>query len=312
MKMNPILNKELTLGSRSIKMPLALMIYNMFLGFIAIMILFSVQAGSMFGGTEFQMIMALFPILATVQCFIILILIPILTASSIAGERERQTLDVMLTTPISAFSIVMGKVLTAMVQVLTFLVSSIPIMSVAFIVGGLNWFDLLEFIVLAIYASFYVGAVGVFCSSYTKKTITSVILSFGIIFMIIFGTLVLFSILTGVAAFIQEEQSRMGQTAYLYLHVLPLIPLFNPAVTVGNGVVESFFGYGIADMVQEMQNISYIKVIPGTYFIMKHWNVVSIIVNTAVAFAFIKGAAKRINPLKKVKPVREAKKVEQA
>lgn len=43
-KMNPILRKELRLGSRSIKIPLALMFYNIVLALIAVVMIFSVNA----------------------------------------------------------------------------------------------------------------------------------------------------------------------------------------------------------------------------------------------------------------------------
>ncbi len=300
MMMNPILNKELTVGSRSIKMSIHLMIYNLVLGLIAIITLVILRANQSGGGiVNYQTLMALFPILATLQCFIILFMIPILTASSIAGERERQTLDVMLTTPISAFSIVLGKVFSSMTQVLMYVLSSIPIMSLAFIIGGMSWGYILGFIVMVIYASFYVGAVGVYCSAKKKKTISSVISSFIIIAVAMIGTIIAFSIHLG---YIQNRyyQSYNGTTYTepMDLGLSPLWMLFNPAVPVANYVCNAYFGYSIADAGDMAKdNMSAIM-----YFLTQHWNVFAVIVNTLVAFWFVRRAAKNINPLKKVKP----------
>lgn len=300
MMMNPILNKELTVGSRSIKMSIHLMIYNLVLGLIAIITLVILRANQSGGGiVNYQTLMALFPILATLQCFIILFMIPILTASSIAGERERQTLDVMLTTPISAFSIVLGKVFSSMTQVLMYVLSSIPIMSLAFIIGGMSWGYILGFIVMVIYASFYVGAVGVYCSAKKKKTISSVISSFIIIAVAMIGTIIAFSIHLG---YIQNRyyQSYNGTTYTepMDLGLSPLWMLFNPAVPVANYVCNAYFGYSIADAGDMAKdNMSAIM-----YFLTQHWNVFAVIVNTLVAFWFVRRAAKNINPLKKIKP----------
>ena len=301
--MNPILNKELTIGSRSIKMSIHLMLYNLVLGGIAIITLMVLYAESEYSGANYQTLMALFPILATLQCFIILFMIPVLTASSIAGERERQTLDVMLTTPISPFSIVLGKVFTAMAQVLMYVVSSVPIMSLAFIIGGMSWSYILGFIAMVVYASFYVGAVGVYCSAKRKKTITSVISSFIIIAVVMIFTLVAFSIHVGIiqATYYASYNNQAVMAGQMRtepnLGYTPLYVLFNPAVPVGNYVVKAYFGYSIADLGTASKDI-----LPRSmYFLTQHWNVFGVITNLLVALFFVWRAARNINPLKKVK-----------
>ena len=302
--MNPILNKELTISSRSIKMSIHLMLYNLVLGGIAIITLMVLHAESEYSGANYQTLMALFPILATLQCFIILFMIPVLTASSIAGERERQTLDVMLTTPISPFSIVLGKVFTAMAQVLMYVVSSVPIMSLAFIIGGMSWSYILGFIAMVVYASFYVGAIGVYCSAKRKKTITSVISSFIIIAVVMIFTLVAFSIHVGIiqSTYYARYHSAMATTgqwtqAEPNLGYTPLYVLFNPAVPVANFVVKAYFGYSIADLGAGVKDV-----LPGSmYFLTQHWNVFGVITNLLVALFFVWRAARNINPLKKVK-----------
>lgn len=298
--MNPILNKELTISSRSIKMSISIMLYNLVLGGIAIITLMVLYAESEYSGANYQLLMALFPILATMQCFIILFMIPVLTASSIAGERERQTLDVMLTTPIRPISIVLGKIYTAMAQVLMYVGSSIPIMSLAFIIGGMSWSYLLGFIAMVVYASFYVGAVGVYCSAKRKKTITSVISGFIIIAVVMIFTLVAFSIHVGIIQSTYYANYRntaivTGQPK-LSLGFTPLYALFNPAVPVANFVVKAYFGYSIADMGAQAKDY-----LPGSmYFLTQHWNVFGVITNLLVALIFVWRAAKNINPLKKV------------
>lgn len=299
MRINPILSKELTISSRSIKMSIHLMLYNLVLGGIAIITLMVLHSASEYDGADYQALMALFPILATLQCFIILFMIPILTASSIAGERERQTLDVMLTTPISPFSIVLGKVFTAMAQVLMYVLSSIPVMSLAFIIGGMSWSYILGFIAMVIYASFYVGAVGVYCSAKRKKTITSVISSLIILAVVMIFTLVAFFIHIGLiqSAYYENNMNNSTMTTGPNFGYTPLWVLFNPAVPVANYVIKAFFGYGIENLDGSVKD--YLP--QAMYFLVQHWNVCAVIVNLLVALFFVWRASKNINPLKKVK-----------
>lgn len=301
MRLNPILNKELTIGARSIKMSIHLMIYNLIMGAIAIVTMMMLENDSRYGGADYQTLMALFPILATVQCFIILFMIPILTASSIAGERERQTLDVMLTTPVRPMSIVLGKVMSAMAQVLMYVVSSVPIMSLAFIIGGMPWSYVFGFIAMVIYASFYVGAVGVYCSAKRKKTITSVISSFIIIGVVMIATCVIFFVSASIKLrnFYTYNAPAGSTTAMSNWNfgLTPLWMLLNPAVPVANYVVKAYFGYSIADLgVQYKSNLSTVM-----YALTQHWNVVAVIVNLLVALLFCRLAARKINPLRKMK-----------
>ena len=305
MFINPILNKELTLGSRTIKLPIAICIYNIVLAAIALTVLFSISSSTR--AIDYESLMMLFPLLATMQCFIILLMIPVITASSIAGERERQTLDVILTAPISPMRIVLGKIMSAICQVMMFVISSIPIMSLAFILGGMNWFKLLGFIGMVIFASFYVGAIGVFCSSKTKKTVTSVILSFVIIFAVMGVTLFIFALkMAAVTRSYYTPSYAGGQAVPQVIAVTSAViwPLINPAVTVGNYVFQAFTGVGIADIGDRVKgNIDGVS-----FFIIQHWNTIGVIVNTLIAFIFISLAAKEIDPMRKKRIKRGKKK----
>lgn len=184
---NPILKKELTLGSRTVKFPIAVMCYAAFMAVVSLIILAAVSYGSRYyygsgfyytvHNVDYSQLTESFLWLAIIQMCMICVIIPILTASSIAGERERQTLDIMLTAPISPYSIAMGKLMAALSNVFLFVVSSIPALALCFIYGGIRWSYLLIFLVQILALGFFAGAVGVFCSSVFKKTIASVIMT---------------------------------------------------------------------------------------------------------------------------------------
>ena len=109
-RINPILNKELRLGSRSIRLPLSVMFYDIVLAIVAVIAIFIASyAGSYDGGVDFSGFLYIYQVIGWTQLGITLLIVPILTAGSISGEREKQTLEIMLTTPKKPISIVWGK-----------------------------------------------------------------------------------------------------------------------------------------------------------------------------------------------------------
>lgn len=190
---NPILKKELMVGSRSIKMSFAIMGVNAFLTLIVLLVIAVTNMTGVFSGYDYSSLIWLFPILGCVECGLLSLIVPILTSGSISGERERQTLDIMLTTPMSPFSIALGKLGSAMVNVMMYMVSSIPIMAIAFVLGGMSWWALLGLIVMLLYLGLYVGSVGIFCSSVVKKSIMATVLTIVIGIVIIVVTTIIFT-----------------------------------------------------------------------------------------------------------------------
>ena len=288
-RINPILDKELTVNSRSIKLSIFIAVYNVVLMLIALST-FSVVVSQDFGRINYKQVMGIFPTLAFIQCIVICIAIPIITASSIAGERERQTLDVLLTTPVKPVRIVWGKIMASMANVLMYLLCSMPIMSLAFIFGGMSWLSIIKFIILVMVAALFAGSIGVFTSSVTKKTIASIILSLIILGVFIFGTLVAFFILYGVLEMFMSTSTSMNYKMFF----APLINLANPAVMVGNVVVEEFTGIGIREAAKEFKG----QLMPHVYFVARHWTVFAVIFHLLFARFFIALASRAINPLK--------------
>ena len=97
-------------------------------------------------------------------------LAPAATAGAISLEREKQTLDMLVATPISSVAIVVGKLLSALVYVLLLIAASIPLTAVVFVFGGVAPDDVLRGYVVLIVTALGLGAFGLFCSSLVKRT----------------------------------------------------------------------------------------------------------------------------------------------
>lgn len=304
-KMNPILRKELRLGSRSIKIPLALMFYNIVLALIAVVMIFSVNAVGGISGAfssngdaiDFSGFLYIFQVIGWTQLGITLLIVPILSAGSISGEREKQTLEIMLTTPEKPFSIIWGKLLASLSNFIMFIVTSIPIMAISFVLGGLNWFALLGFIVMILVVAILVGSIGVFCSSAFKKTIASIVMTFLIEFGVLFLPLIICGGVLGVEAIayaavtdqmMNPPDPNFGPTPFIMI-LTPLTGFFDYMMRVMNLT-------SIAEILREADMFGVI-----TPILSYAWIPVNVIISGLLSFFFLRLAARKLNPIKKRK-----------
>lgn len=187
MRLNPIVKKDLQVTARSMRISWGLFAYEaiLTLTFLLAMVVIQEESGSVYNTENaYGYFVYLFPVLAVVQVLIVGLTVPVITASSISGEKERQTFDIMLTTCMSPFSIVFGKVVSAVVRIMFFVIASTPIMALSFVVGGMSWLNLFYFLLAIIMLSLLSGSIGIFCSSICRKSISAVILSFVFYFVI--------------------------------------------------------------------------------------------------------------------------------
>lgn len=190
-RLNPIVRKDLKVISRSMKYSWGLFAYVAVLAIVFLFTLLIVGSFYSYGGVSknidiYEGYITFFPVIGVAQLGIISIIVPIITASSISGEREKQTLDVMLTTTTTSTSIVIGKITSAVIRVMSFVIASIPLMAASFVMGGLSWAILFEYIILAFIFAVLTGSIGTFCSAVCKKTIPAIILSY-VIYAVIYG-----------------------------------------------------------------------------------------------------------------------------
>lgn len=225
MMLNPIVKREVRVQSRSMRICWTLFAYEAIMALVYFLAMAVINTNSIYGTSNlYSGLIWLYPVLAVTQIVILGVVVPIRTASAISGEKERQTFDIMMTTSMSCFSVIAGKVMTAVLQGLFFVASSLPIMALAFVIGGLPWSYLLWFFLLAILVSLFSASIGIFCSSVCKRTITAVIMAYGLYLLFFLVTFLPLFLVSYYQAFINSNASYESMT----LAALPL--LANPAV----------------------------------------------------------------------------------
>ncbi len=284
---NPIVKKDLQVTARSMRLSWGLFAYNVVLVLAFLLALAVIQSASSSYYNQkniYSYLIALFPVLAVAQVCIVALIVPIITASSISGEKERQTFDIMLTTCMSPFSIVLGKVISAVIRILFFVAAGMPIMSLAFVVGGLAWSNLLYFVLAIILLSVLSGSIGIFCSSFCRKSIAAVVLSFVIYFVIYILTFV-----PMILNLLWTEGDRAGESM-LFLLVNPGVFFEEFFMQIMTG--ESIFGTAGSNF--DKSEVGFL-----TYHLSqgKAWMFLSAACILVLAVLFMIVAAWRVNPM---------------
>jgi ABC-2 type transport system permease protein len=109
--------------------------------------------------------------------FMLLLFVPAMTSFSFAEERKTRTMDLLLTSPITSFDIVMGKLKASLFLVLSLLGISLLYPLSLSISASLDWSLLISsYVGLFLVAAVYV-AIGLFSSSISTSVIVSYVIA---------------------------------------------------------------------------------------------------------------------------------------
>jgi ABC-type transport system involved in multi-copper enzyme maturation permease subunit len=134
----------------------------------------------------------IFAALLMLETLQVAFLAPSSTAGAISLEREKQTLELLVATPITSLAIVLGKLLSALVYVWLLIAASIPLTAVVFLYGGVAPEDVLRGYLVLIVTALGLGAFGLLCSSLVRRTqAATAITIFGVLAMTIGSVFVL-------------------------------------------------------------------------------------------------------------------------
>ena len=229
MMLNPIFESSARRRMRTIKTPIILTLYWVS------MLIFSLSMLTDFMGQGLQVYMfrrsTEWIIWATaLQFFLIVLVAPALSACSIAGERERQTFDLLLITGIGVPRIIWGKLMEHFAFLLLLIVGSFPIMMLASVTGGMPVSDILMIMLFLAIIAFAALSVGMVVSTLFKRSLSAIVVTYLAVFAI------------GISTWIMARYEILAADSYEMLYeletaspatVLASIPktiFLNPAV----------------------------------------------------------------------------------
>lgn len=310
MWLNPIVKKDVRVQSRSMKICWGVFAYELILALVFFLAMVVIRQNSRYSTDNVYSAMVwLYPVLAVTQIVILGVVVPVRTASSISGEKERQTFDIMMTTDMTPFAIIIGKVMTAIVQSMLFVFASMPIMALSFIIGGMSWSYLFWFLGIALLASFFAASIGILCSSLCKKSISAVIMTYGIYLLFFLGTFLPFLVYQiWWESMMYSTGYASAQNTYTYGENWLLFLLVNPAVYLTEFFSRIMTG---ASLMNSCVNLTGTYRTAGPICLVatgSRWLILSTVLLLAVSFLFLWIAARRIDPVRKHAGKRAGKK----
>jgi ABC-type transport system involved in multi-copper enzyme maturation permease subunit len=176
---------------------------------------------------------SIFTVLSILQVVLVSVLAPAFTAAQISLEREKQTLDLLISTPLRPGAIVVGKLLTALAFVVLMIVAAIPITAIVLMYGGASIGDIVNQQLILLATAIGFGAVGIFASALTKRTQSATVVTYCAVIACILGSAMLYSFWTAIA----ERENPLGigsnDTApELIRYVNPMVAMLDVVSTV--------------------------------------------------------------------------------
>lgn len=227
---NPLIRKELRQRMRSERSILALSMYLLVMGAIAFVFMYlNVQGQTLL--LQPTRTAELFTFLSYLQLAMISFVTPGIAAGVISGERERQTLTVLLTTPLSPLTIIVSKWLASISYLSLLIVMTLPLYSIVFLFGGVVPSQVIAVFWLQLVTLGAIATISVFWSTFIQRTGWATVLSY--------GTVAVIYILLGIAGYLIDGVAAHNPDASAWTDAATLCYALNPLFMLAS-IVERF------------------------------------------------------------------------
>lgn len=298
-QVNSVYLRELYQNARMKKTAVLLCVFNGILSLFGLLAFYLTFEGAQRQGNtvNYSDVLTIYAIITGAQFLLVIFLVPGISSGAISGEREKQTLDILLSTRLTPFQIVIGKLQASLSMMLLLAISSLPVTALVFAVGGITFFQLVQFELLLLITSIYFGSIGIFFSSLCKRTTLSTVCTFttGLILtvglaMILLGSHLLESIGNIRRAVVYGPASANVAEVQASISILLINPIFSLFAMLKEQI-------GIhAGAFTDWRTYSRV-----TNYLMNHWFTISMIVQSTISVILLGVSAWLIQPIKKRK-----------
>lgn len=185
---NPVLIRELLVNLRSNRSFIIELVYVAFLGVVVYFAWPSASGDISTVGAGFSQ--RLFNLFFLGQFLLVSLVAPTFAAGSITGEKERKTYEMLLASPLEPSTILVGKLLSSLTYLILLIISSLPLMTLCFLLGGILISEIARAYLVLILAAGTFGLISVACSSFFGRTSSALVVSYLTILPLAIATLV--------------------------------------------------------------------------------------------------------------------------
>ncbi len=299
---NAVLYKDMVVRAKRSNMSVLIFVINLLLSIAAVITLIVINTSlAGFSSVSPYVLPWFFIIIVFCESALVCLVIPPASSTAISSEREHQTLDVLITTNMRPLEIILGKYLSCLIYVVFVLLSTLPMLSIVFIYGSIGFLQLLAVLGSIIAISMFLASIGIYFSSVCQKSSTATILSFLVFGVLIFGSIVIVLLVALFVDIINSANNLYGSNALSYDPAFFLLYL-NPATTVfdalGRTIGYNIDNTGVSGMDYIGENVTNYN---ASNFFLAFWTPISIVVQLGVSVLFLLGAARNLDPSRKVK-----------
>jgi ABC-type transport system involved in multi-copper enzyme maturation permease subunit len=287
LRLNPILVHEFERQMRSRYTHLALTVYLVVVGSLAVLLYTtSFLSSTRTVGSNGAVGAAVFYFLVGVQLILTTFIVPAIAANAISEERQSLTLDLLRLTPFGGGYIVRAKLAARFGFAVLLLIVMLPLFSLAFMLGGVELRELGIAVGIVLMSMLTYLLIGICVSAHAKTTAGALALTYTIVLSTAIGT-PLIALLNAATLFGRLPTSPQDISAVLAV-------LLDAAINAGLGVspisTTVFALTGLASDANIWLNVGFsgsaVLPTPLVFFIAIH------LISSAVCYA---GAVRRVN-----------------
>jgi ABC-type transport system involved in multi-copper enzyme maturation permease subunit len=135
------------------------------------------------------------------QYVLMSLMVPSFAAGSITGEKERQTYEMLLASPMRPQAIVTGKLAAALCHLAVLVIASLPIVMLCLPLGGVSLYEVLATYLAMAMSVITFGMICLTASSYFTRTLAALVVSYLIILPMVLLGVMFYSLFQGAGAF---------------------------------------------------------------------------------------------------------------
>lgn len=217
---NPVTVKELRSRMRGRRAFIVLTLYLVLMGFFVSLIYLTVTANDTSTSNARIAGQTIFFTMVSLEIFLAILLAPAFTAGAISGEKERQTYDLLRTTMLSPAAFVFGKLISALSYIFLLILSTLPLLSLAFVFGGIEVVEVVVSQILLLVAAVAYAMMGLYFSSAMRSTIGASVTTYALALFLTIGTPFIGGMFLSIIGAIFFYDSDILEVIFLYLGFL--------------------------------------------------------------------------------------------
>ncbi|HUW19701.1 MAG TPA: ABC transporter permease subunit [Sedimentisphaerales bacterium] len=140
----------------------------------------------------------------------------VMLSTAISDEIYHRTLGILMTTPVSSFQIVTGKLCSRLLQLILLLAISLPLLAVVRVFGGVPWDYVISGFCVTFSAAVFAGSLSLFFSIYVKK-------AHDVVIRTVLACIALYAVLPGLVKLLSSAYAPLKVLDSVLFHTNPFL-----------------------------------------------------------------------------------------